>query len=71
MIFHAAGSHPGNKKTGQIFSESARTVAGVGSNNDSQLHNQQNQTKIDVIKSTSQSEYESEDDILCEMELNL
>jgi hypothetical protein len=67
------------KKTGQFFSESASGVAvhppsywrRAGSCNDSHFQKQSNQTKINVIKNLSCSEYESEDDILCEMELNL
>jgi len=68
-IFHAAGSHPGVKKTGQFFSESARAVAGAGSCNDLPFQNQTNQSKIDVIKNSTFIESESEDEILCEMEL--
>ncbi len=67
--YHAAVHIRVNKKTGQIFSESAWRVAGAVSNNDFQISNLPNQTKIDVIKDSSFSERESEDDILCEMEL--
>ena len=54
---------------GRFNSESASGVAGVGSNNDSSFQNQSNQTKIDVIKNVTSTEYESEDEILCEIEL--
>jgi len=42
----------------------------VGSCNDSQIQNQSDQTKIDAIKKSTYSLYESEDEILCAMELN-
>ena len=57
------------KKNGRSNLKSADFVAGVVSNNESHFHNQTNQTKINVIENSTCEENESEDDILCEMEL--
>jgi len=41
----------------------------AGSCNDSPFQNQSNHNKIHVIKNVTNMEYESEDDILCELDL--
>ena len=64
------GSYRGHKKISRIFSESAFRVAGVGSHNDFQFHNQDFRIKTDVLKKPDFIFRESEDEILCEMELN-
>ena len=46
------------------------SVAGAGSYNDSQFHNQDLRIKIDSIKKPDFTFDESEDEIQCEMELN-
>ena len=44
---------------------------GAGSNNDSHFQDLSIRTKINVIKNSTYSAYDSEDDILCEMKLKL